>query len=83
MQSSVFKDMFALSTVDGTQTIVDSAGIIPELYEGLPLVNLVGDKGADVAHLLQAAYERQCVLFFTFGNHPLMSSACTMKILPP
>ncbi|KLO16676.1 hypothetical protein SCHPADRAFT_202954 [Schizopora paradoxa] len=27
------------------------------MYEGLPLVTLVGDDGEDVAHLLRAVYE--------------------------
>ncbi|KLO08388.1 hypothetical protein SCHPADRAFT_931813 [Schizopora paradoxa] len=59
MQSSVFKDMFELPTIDGAQASTSGAGMAPELYEGLPLVKLVGDKGEDVAHLLRAVYERQ------------------------
>ncbi|KLO08387.1 hypothetical protein SCHPADRAFT_1000967 [Schizopora paradoxa] len=59
MQSSVFKDMFELPTIDGAQASTSGAGMAPELYEGLPLVKLVGDKGEDVAHLLRAIYERQ------------------------
>ncbi|KLO07145.1 hypothetical protein SCHPADRAFT_662166 [Schizopora paradoxa] len=50
--------MFELPVVDGTCGGT-SAGMRPELYEGLPLVTLAGDKGTDVEHLLRAAYERQ------------------------
>ncbi len=67
MQSSVFKDMFELPNVDDPETGQIGAGIMPELYEGLPLANLVGDKGEDVAHLLRTAYERQCVSFILFA----------------
>jgi len=59
MQSSVFRDMFELPTVDGAHSGQSGAGMTPELYEGLPLVTMVGDKGEDVAHLLRVAYERQ------------------------
>ncbi len=51
MHSSVFRDMFELpnvgdSIVDGQSVAVTSSE--SELYEGLPLVTLVGDKGEDV-----------------------------------
>jgi len=61
LQSSVFKDMFELAMADGAQGRQGDAGMeeASELYEGLPLVKLVGDKGEDVVHLLRAAYERQ------------------------
>ncbi|KLO08411.1 hypothetical protein SCHPADRAFT_880591 [Schizopora paradoxa] len=55
LQSSVFKDMFAF---EGEQAVEDGAGMVHELYEGLPAVDLVGDVGKDIAHLLQAAYYR-------------------------
>ncbi len=46
LQSSVFRDMFELPTVVGTRTDADGgAGMMPELYEGLPVVTLVGDEG--------------------------------------
>ncbi len=64
LQSSVFKDMFDLPTVDGSHPVQGTVGIVPEMYDGLPLVTLVGDKGEDVAHLLGAVYKRRCVLFF-------------------
>lgn len=72
MQSSVFKGMFDFPAVDGTQMIENGAGDIPELYEGLPMVNLVGDKGEDVMHLLRAVYERQCVFFLPCCSASLM-----------
>lgn len=75
MQSSVFKDMFELPTIDGANASSGGAGMAPELYEGLPLVKLVGDKGEDVAHLLRTVYERQCVvlnLFFAFSSCSLI-----------
>ncbi|KLO08207.1 hypothetical protein SCHPADRAFT_835636, partial [Schizopora paradoxa] len=60
MQSSVFRDMFALPTAG--DSISDSgdagiAGIAPELYEGLHFVSLPDD-GHDVEHILKAVYER-------------------------
>lgn len=61
LQSSVFKDMFELATVDDSNPGQVSGGILPEVYESLPLVTLAGDEGKDVAHLLRAAYERRCV----------------------
>lgn len=62
MQSSVFREMFELPTVDGSDANANGAGMMPEVYEGLPMVKLAGDKGEDVAHLLRAVYERQCVV---------------------
>ncbi|KLO06121.1 hypothetical protein SCHPADRAFT_699772 [Schizopora paradoxa] len=61
MRSSVFKDMFNFPSVDSCSDN-DNAGKGAtenglELYEGLPMVTLIGDKGKDVAHLLRASYE--------------------------
>ncbi|KLO05403.1 hypothetical protein SCHPADRAFT_946936 [Schizopora paradoxa] len=56
LQSSVFRDMFEL---DEDEYIGRRARMGQELYEGLPLVALAGDKGEDVAHLLRAAYYRE------------------------
>lgn len=71
LQSSVFRDMFDLPVVDGSQLGGNSDGALPELYDGLPVVKLVGDKGEDVVHLLRAVYERQCVQFFlSFAGSP-------------
>ncbi len=61
LQSSVFRDMFELPTIDGLQDGRNIAGIVPELYEGLPLVRLIGEKGEELADLLQAVYDRQCM----------------------
>ncbi len=74
LQSSVFRDMFDLPTVE---TVDEGGGIIPEMYEGLPMVTLVGDRGEDVVHLLRTAYERQCVLITMFAN----STLTMLKIL--
>ncbi len=38
------------------------------MYEGLPLVTLVGDEGDDVVHLLRTAYERQYVVLYHFDQ---------------
>lgn len=70
LQSSVFRDMFELPTVDGSNLRGEhGAGMVPELYEGLPLVTLAGDKGDDVVHLLRAAYERRCVFELCLRFH--------------
>lgn len=68
LQSSVFRDMYALPTTEdldahaGTDEVV---GMTPELYEGLPMVSLV-DEGKDVEHLLKAIYvPRYVTLFLT------------------
>ncbi|KLO06122.1 hypothetical protein SCHPADRAFT_910540 [Schizopora paradoxa] len=61
LRSSVFKDMFEFPAVNsGSNNVNDiegTIGTIAELYEGLPMVTLAGDKGEDVAHLLKATYE--------------------------
>ncbi|KLO06119.1 hypothetical protein SCHPADRAFT_699769 [Schizopora paradoxa] len=54
MQSSVFRDMFDLEDV-GTVRSGDEA--VQDMYDGAPLVTLVGDKGEDVVHLLRAVFE--------------------------
>jgi len=62
LQSSVFKDMFELAVVHAADVGENGAGMAQDdVYEGLPLVTLVGDEGEDVVHLLRTAYERQCV----------------------
>ncbi|KLO08392.1 hypothetical protein SCHPADRAFT_944485 [Schizopora paradoxa] len=58
-QSSVFRDMFELPLVDGSQMDGHSGGMAPETFDGLPMVNLANDKGEDLACLLRAVYERQ------------------------
>lgn len=45
---------------------------MPDLYEGLPLVPLVGEKGEDVVHLLRAIYERRCVFLLIFSPTSLL-----------
>lgn len=70
MRSSVFKDMFDLSTtedvdvVGGDEDDGEVIGIAPELYEGLPMVALE-DEGEDVEHLLKAIYEPRCVVLLS------------------
>lgn len=61
LHSSVFKDMFDLPGVDGLPMIAGQSSVemVPDLYEGLPMVTLVGDEGDEVVHLLRAIYERQ------------------------
>lgn len=62
LHSSVFKDMFEPPNMD--DSVAGGIGARPaqEMYQGLPLVILVGDKGEDVAHLLRAVFEPRCVL---------------------
>ncbi len=61
LQSSVFKGMFELAGIEDDE-LNDAARMEMELYEGVPLVVLAGDKGGDVAHLLQTIYEHGCVV---------------------
>ncbi len=64
LQSSVFRDMFALPAVEDLDAGADEVvGLTPELYEGLPMVSLV-DEGKDVEHLLKAIYEPRYVTLF-------------------
>ncbi|KLO16670.1 hypothetical protein SCHPADRAFT_869451 [Schizopora paradoxa] len=58
--SSVFEDLFDFPVIDGTDDDAENAGACAttqEMYDGLPLVTLAGDKGEDIAHLLRAVYE--------------------------
>ncbi|KLO16687.1 hypothetical protein SCHPADRAFT_937715 [Schizopora paradoxa] len=57
LHSSVFKDMFEPLNFNGEVSGGIGTGEAQEMYEGLPLVTLVGDKGEDVAHLLRAVFE--------------------------
>ncbi|KLO07229.1 hypothetical protein SCHPADRAFT_932604 [Schizopora paradoxa] len=59
MHSSVFKDMFELQDggESGGEQEQRGGGKTQELYDGVPLVTLVGDKGDDVAHLLLALHD--------------------------
>ncbi|KLO16678.1 hypothetical protein SCHPADRAFT_994958 [Schizopora paradoxa] len=57
LHSSVFKDMFELLNVEGSNAGKICVWKAQGVYEGLPLVTLVGDKGEDVVHLLRAVYE--------------------------
>lgn len=59
LHSSVFKDMFDLPGAYGSTAGRSSAGVVPDLYEKLPVVTLAGDDGEDVAHLLRTVYERR------------------------
>lgn len=61
MHSSVFRDMFELPNVGGSSAGDDGCGTGQEMYDGVPLVTLVGDEGEDVAHLLQAIYDHRYV----------------------
>ncbi|KLO08401.1 hypothetical protein SCHPADRAFT_859095 [Schizopora paradoxa] len=59
MQSSVFRDMFAFPAIDSAQGASNPDGEeVQEMYEGLPMVVLAGDKGEEVVHLLRTLYER-------------------------
>lgn len=62
--STVFKDMFEFPNIDASETSPGGvgSGTAQEVYQGLPLVTLAGDKGEDVVHLLRAVYERRCVI---------------------
>lgn len=68
VHSSVFKDMFELPNVGHDSSNLEGPGrsdaaFASETYEGAQVVTLVGDKGADVAHLLRAVFELECVFF--------------------
>ena len=62
--SSVFRDMFELSSIDDVSLDSgegsNSGGMAPELelYDGVPLVSLPHDEGVDVEELLLAVYDR-------------------------
>lgn len=72
LHSSVFKDMFDLPNIGGLLAGQGGAGNPQEMYEGLPLVTLVDDKGEDVVHLLRAVFEREYVLLLFFLKLSLM-----------
>ncbi|KLO07743.1 hypothetical protein SCHPADRAFT_1001449 [Schizopora paradoxa] len=59
LHSSVFKDMFDVVGADRTNAEERVGGDHQEMYEGIPSVKLVGDKGEDVSHLLRTIYERR------------------------
>ncbi|KLO19249.1 hypothetical protein SCHPADRAFT_83283 [Schizopora paradoxa] len=60
LHSTVFKDMFGIPVPDDSQIGEDktSTETSQEMYQGLPLVELTGDKGEDVVHLLRTVYEQ-------------------------
>ncbi|KLO08409.1 hypothetical protein SCHPADRAFT_610717 [Schizopora paradoxa] len=58
-QSSVFKDMFDFPAVKRPQSGRRYTGDPLEVYEGLPVVRLIGDEAEGVVHLLRTVYERQ------------------------
>ena len=68
LHSSVFKDMFELLNVDGSNAAEICVGSEQDVYEGLPLVTLVGDKGEDVVHLLRTIYELKCGFHAFFAS---------------
>ena len=72
-QSSVFKDIFDFPVVSRTtQARGFFAKSTSEVYEGLPVVRLVGDEAEGVVHLLRTIYERQYVSLFLFRITPLI-----------
>ena len=83
MHSSVFKDMFELPNVGESSDGQSDGVLVQEMYEGVPLVTLVGDKGEDVACLLRALFEHQYV-FITqlYGLYQLSSEATTIVTMP-
>ncbi|KLO06117.1 hypothetical protein SCHPADRAFT_883109 [Schizopora paradoxa] len=54
MKSSVFRDMFDLVDAGAGR---DDDDMVQEMYDGVPLVTLVGDRGEDVVHLMRAVFE--------------------------
>jgi len=50
--------MIDFPIINEEQSGLHGVGLTPDVYEGLPLVLLVGDEGEDLARLLRAAYER-------------------------
>ncbi len=55
LQPSVFKDSLNFQSSTGGQSgSQNGAGMEPDLYEGLPLVKLVDEKGEDLVCLLRA-----------------------------
>ncbi|KLO16681.1 hypothetical protein SCHPADRAFT_994961 [Schizopora paradoxa] len=65
LHSSVFKDMFEPLNIDGSNEEGIWSGAAQEMYEGLPVVTLVGDKGEDVVHLLRSVFEPRYHKFYT------------------
>lgn len=61
LYSTVLRDMFDLPIVHANNQPSLNGVINPDLYDGLPLVLMSGEKGEDLMHLLRAIYERECV----------------------
>lgn len=64
LYSTVLRDMFDLPIVpaDSDNEPSTHGAINPDVYDGLPLVVMSGEKGEDLMHLLRAIYERECVI---------------------
>ncbi|KLO08390.1 hypothetical protein SCHPADRAFT_944483 [Schizopora paradoxa] len=79
LHSTVFNDLFRSANNNDINVERIGLKILPELYDGLPMIRFMEDDGEDVAHLLRAAFENN---YYNSGNDdmPLRAIVALLRL---